>query len=71
MGFFLAPFAGGALVAALVAAAGAGTAITLLVFLARLGASLLAALRPIARSHRRMPARCAPARRRWSAAPRW
>jgi membrane protein implicated in regulation of membrane protease activity len=55
MGFFLAPFAAGALVAALVSAAGTGTAITLIVFLlVSIGA--LAALRPIARSHRRMPA---------------
>ena len=55
MGFFLAPFAAGALVAALVLAAGTGTAITLIVFLlVSIGA--LAALRPIARSHRRMPA---------------
>ena len=55
MGFFLAPFAAGALVAALVTAAGTGTAITLIVFLlVSIGA--LAALRPIARSHRRMPA---------------
>jgi membrane protein implicated in regulation of membrane protease activity len=55
MGFFLAPFAAGALVAALVSAAGTGTAITLMVFLlVSIGA--LAALRPVARSHRRMPA---------------
>ena len=54
MGFFLAPFAAGALVAALTSAAGAGTAINLIVFL---GVSVvaLAALRPLARSHRRMP----------------
>ena len=55
MGFFLAPFAAGALVAALVAAAGTGTAITLIVFLV-VSIVALAALRPIARSHRRMPA---------------
>ena len=55
MGFFLAPFAAGALVAALVAAAGTGTAITLIVFLL-VSIAALAALRPIARSHRRMPA---------------
>jgi membrane protein implicated in regulation of membrane protease activity len=55
MGFFRAPFAAGALVAALVSAAGTGTAITLMVFLlVSIGA--LAALRPVARSHRRMPA---------------
>jgi membrane protein implicated in regulation of membrane protease activity len=55
LGFFLAPFAGGALLAALVAAAGGGTLISLLVFLLVSGV-LLAALRPLARSHRRMPA---------------
>jgi membrane protein implicated in regulation of membrane protease activity len=55
MGFFLAPFAAGALVAALTSAAGAGTAITLIVFLL-ISVVALAALRPIARSHRRMPA---------------
>jgi membrane protein implicated in regulation of membrane protease activity len=54
-GLFLAPFAAGALVAALVAAAGTGTAITLVVFLL-ISIAALAALRPIARSHRRMPA---------------
>ncbi len=55
LGFFLAPFAGGALLATLVAAAGAGTLISLLVFLVASGV-LLGALRPLARSHRRMPA---------------
>jgi membrane protein implicated in regulation of membrane protease activity len=55
MGFFLAPFSAGALVAALVAAAGTGTAITLIVFLL-VSIVALAALRPIARSHRKMPA---------------
>ena len=55
LGFFLAPFAGGALLAALVSAAGGGTLISLLVFLLVAGV-LLAALRPIARSHRRQPA---------------
>src|SRR5919206_1106768 len=54
LGFFLAPFAGGALLAALVSAVGGGTAISLAVFLVASGA-LLAALRPLARSHRRMP----------------
>jgi membrane protein implicated in regulation of membrane protease activity len=54
LGFFLAPFAGGALVAAIVSAAGAGTLISLLVFLLVSGV-LLAALRPLARSHRRQP----------------
>jgi membrane protein implicated in regulation of membrane protease activity len=55
MGFFLAPFAAGALVAALVSASGTGTAITLVVFLL-VSVAALAALRPVARSHRRMPA---------------
>jgi membrane protein implicated in regulation of membrane protease activity len=54
MGFFLAPFAAGALVAALVSAAGiGGTAIELVVFLV-VSVVALAALRPLARSHRRM-----------------
>ena len=55
VGFFLAPFAAGALVAAVVSAAGTGTAITLIVFLLAAVAAL-AALRPVARSHRRTPA---------------
>jgi membrane protein implicated in regulation of membrane protease activity len=55
LGFFLAPFAGGALVAALVSLAGAGTAVELASFLV-VSVVLLAALRPLARSHRRMPA---------------
>ncbi len=54
MGLFLAPFAIGALVATILSAAGAGLLICL-------GAALvvsvvaLAGLRPLARSHRRMP----------------
>jgi membrane protein implicated in regulation of membrane protease activity len=55
LGFFLAPFAGGALVAALVAGVGGGAAISLIAFLI-VSFALLAALRPLARSHRRMPA---------------
>jgi membrane protein implicated in regulation of membrane protease activity len=55
LGFFLAPFAGGALLAAIVAAAGGGTLVALLVFLLVSGV-LLGALRPLARSHKRMPA---------------
>ena len=55
MGFFLAPFAVGALVAALTSAAGAGTAINLIVFLG-ISVVALGALRPLARSHRRQPA---------------
>ena len=55
LGFFLAPFAGGALVAALVAAVGGGTVFSLIAFLV-VSFVLLAALRPLARSHQRMPA---------------
>ena len=54
-GLFLAPFAAGALVAALLAAVGVGTAISLAVFLV-VSIIALAALRPIARAHRRQPA---------------
>src|SRR3954454_1242717 len=54
LGFFLAPFAGGALVAAIVTALGAGTAAGWAVFLV-VSVTLLAALRPLARSHRRQP----------------
>ena len=55
MGFFMAPFAAGALVAAITSAAGAGTAINLIVFLV-ISVGALGALRPVARSHRRQPA---------------
>jgi membrane protein implicated in regulation of membrane protease activity len=55
MGFFMAPFAAGALLAALTSAAGAGTAISLIVFLV-ISVVALAALRPVARGHRRQPA---------------
>jgi membrane protein implicated in regulation of membrane protease activity len=54
LGFFLAPFAVGALVAAVVAAAGAGAIVSWVVFLV-VAVILLAALRPLARSHRRQP----------------
>jgi membrane protein implicated in regulation of membrane protease activity len=54
LGFFLAPFAGGAAVAALVSAAGVPFVGALAVFLV-ISVMLLAALRPLARSHRRMP----------------
>jgi membrane protein implicated in regulation of membrane protease activity len=54
LGFFLAPFAGGALVAAVVAGVGGGTAISLIAFLI-VSFALLGALRPLARSHRKMP----------------
>jgi membrane protein implicated in regulation of membrane protease activity len=51
LGFFLAPFAGGAAVAAVVSAAGLPFVGSLAVFLL----ISLAALRPLARSHKRMP----------------
>ena len=54
LGFFLAPFAGGAAVAAVVSAAGVPFVGSAAVFLV-VSIILLAALRPIARSHRRMP----------------
>jgi membrane protein implicated in regulation of membrane protease activity len=54
LGFFLAPFAGGALLAALVTALGAPGAVGWAVFLVA-SVALLFALRPIARSHRRQP----------------
>ena len=66
MGLFLAPFAGGAAVAALLSAAGAGATIEWAAFLV-VSVILLAALRPIARAHQRTPrAASRPARRRWS-----
>lgn len=55
-GFFLAPFAGGALVAALVSAVGAGSVISLAIFLV-VSIFALTALRPIARAHLRQPPR--------------
>jgi membrane protein implicated in regulation of membrane protease activity len=55
MGFFLAPFAVGALVAALVAAAGAGLVVSGLSFLAVSSLAFLA-LRPVARRHLNLPA---------------
>jgi membrane protein implicated in regulation of membrane protease activity len=54
LGFFLAPFAGGALVAALVTGLGGGAFAGWATFLV-VSVALLAALRPLARSHRRMP----------------
>ena len=54
LGFFLAPFAGGAAVAAVVSAIGVPFVGSLAVFLL-VSVVLLAALRPLARSHRRMP----------------
>jgi membrane protein implicated in regulation of membrane protease activity len=55
-GLFLAPFAGGAVVACIVAAAGLGGFVQFAVFLA-VSIVLLTALRPIARAHLRQPAR--------------
>jgi membrane protein implicated in regulation of membrane protease activity len=54
LGFFLAPFAAGALLASIAALVGGGAAVQFVVFLV---ASVLALLvvRPIARSHRRLP----------------
>jgi membrane protein implicated in regulation of membrane protease activity len=54
-GFFLAPFAVGALLAALISAAGAGTAISLIIVLG-VSIAALTALRPLARAHLKMPA---------------
>jgi membrane protein implicated in regulation of membrane protease activity len=54
MGFFLGPVAIAALLAAIVALAGAGAAIQLLVFIVAAGASL-ALLRPLARRHLKTP----------------
>jgi membrane protein implicated in regulation of membrane protease activity len=55
LGFFLAPFAAGALVAALVSALGGGLVASGLVFLA-VSTVALAGLRPVARRHLRTPA---------------
>jgi membrane protein implicated in regulation of membrane protease activity len=52
LGFFLAPFAGGAAVAALLAAFDAGTTAEAAAFLV-VSLVLLAALRPLARSHQK------------------
>ena len=54
LGFFLAPFAGGALIAALITGLGGGTFIGWAAFLV-VSVILLLALRPLARSHRRQP----------------
>jgi membrane protein implicated in regulation of membrane protease activity len=54
LGFFLAPFAAGAFVAALAALAGAGIAPSLLVF-AGVTALLFGLVRPVARRHLRTP----------------
>ncbi len=55
LSFFLAPFAGGAAVAAVVSAVGAGEFASWASFIV-VSLSLLLALRPIARRHVRMPA---------------
>jgi membrane protein implicated in regulation of membrane protease activity len=55
-GFFLAPFAAGALLAAIVAAAGAGGVVPAVVFLVA-SVALFGLVRPIARRHTRMPPR--------------
>ncbi len=54
LGFFLAPFAGGALLAAAVDAAGAPDIASVAVFLVA-SAALCGGLRPIVRRHTRMP----------------
>ena len=53
-GFYLAPFAFGALLASLVALLGAGTVAAPVVFVAASGLTF-AALRPVAHRHRRLP----------------
>src|SRR2546423_9427927 len=55
MGFLLAPFAGGALLAALVSAAGGGRVLSWGIFIVA-SLLLLLVVRPIARSPRRLPA---------------
>jgi membrane protein implicated in regulation of membrane protease activity len=55
LSFFLAPFAGGALLAAIVDAAGGGTFLAWAIFIVT-SLLFLLVVRPIARSHRRMPA---------------
>jgi membrane protein implicated in regulation of membrane protease activity len=54
-GFFMAPFAIGAALAALVSVAGGGTAFSLIIFLG-ISIAALTALRPLARAHLKMPA---------------
>ena len=55
LSFFLAPFAGGALLAAIVDAAGGGVVLSWGIFILA-SLLLLLVVRPIARSHRKMPA---------------
>src|SRR5829696_8027923 len=54
LGFFLGPFAVGALVAAVASAAGTGAVVSWIAFLA-VSVAVLGALRPVARSHLRQP----------------
>jgi membrane protein implicated in regulation of membrane protease activity len=56
LGFFLAPFAGGALVAAVVSGAGGGDVLSWVTFLV-VSLTLLAALRPVALRHMRQAPR--------------
>jgi membrane protein implicated in regulation of membrane protease activity len=53
-GFYLAPFALGALLAAIVSLAGAGAAVAAIVFVLA-SALVFATLRPVARRHRHLP----------------
>lgn len=53
-GFYLAPFAAGAALAAIVSLLGVGLVLSLVVFLAT-SAIVFATLRPVARRHRRLP----------------
>jgi membrane protein implicated in regulation of membrane protease activity len=55
MGFFLAPFAGGSFAAALFALAGAGTAVSVVVFVV-ITSLLFLFVRPVARRHIHQPA---------------
>lgn len=55
LSFFLAPFAGGALLAAIVDAAGGGIVLSWGIFIVA-SLVLLLVVRPIARSHRKVPA---------------
>ncbi len=55
LGFFLAPFAAGAVLGAVADLAGAGAVVSVLVFLVSSGV-FFAALRPVARRHLRTPA---------------
>ena len=70
MGLFLAPFAGGAAVAAVLSAAGAGAIVEWSAFLV-VSVILLAALRPIAREHQRTRGRVRTGPPRWWGRPRW